>query len=35
MAQLAEDERAARRALTAPVGAGNLNGSMPVPPSTQ
>ena len=34
MAQLAEDERAARVALTAVVGAGNLNGSMPVPPST-
>jgi riboflavin kinase/FMN adenylyltransferase len=35
MAQLAADERAARRALTVPVGAGNLNGSTPAPPSTQ
>ena len=34
MAQLADDERAARRALTALAGPGNLNGSMPVPPST-
>jgi riboflavin kinase / FMN adenylyltransferase len=34
MAQLADDERAARTALTAVAGAGNLNGSMPVPPST-
>jgi riboflavin kinase / FMN adenylyltransferase len=34
MAQLADDERAARRALTAVAGAGNLNGSTPVPPST-
>jgi riboflavin kinase/FMN adenylyltransferase len=34
MAQLAEDERAARRALTAPASAGTLNGSTPVPPST-
>jgi riboflavin kinase / FMN adenylyltransferase len=33
MAQLADDERAARRALTALAGAGNLNGSTPVPPS--
>jgi riboflavin kinase/FMN adenylyltransferase len=33
--QLADDERAARRALTAPAGAGNLNGSTPAPPSTQ
>jgi riboflavin kinase/FMN adenylyltransferase len=33
--QLAEDERAARRALTVPAGAGNLNGSTAVPPSTQ
>ena len=34
MTQLAADERAARRALTAVVGSGNLNGSTPVPPST-
>ena len=34
VAQLADDERAARRALTAPAGAGNVNGSTPVPPST-
>jgi riboflavin kinase / FMN adenylyltransferase len=34
MLQLADDERAARRALTAIAGAGNLNGSTPVPPST-
>ena len=34
MTQLAADERAARRALTAVGGAGNLNGSTPVPPST-
>lgn len=33
-AQLAEDERAARRALTALAGTGNVNGSTPVPPST-
>jgi riboflavin kinase/FMN adenylyltransferase len=33
MAQLAADERAARLALTALGGAGNLNGSTPVPPS--
>lgn len=33
MTQLAADERAARLALTAPGGAGNLNGSTPVPPS--
>jgi riboflavin kinase/FMN adenylyltransferase len=32
--QLAADERAARLALTAIGGPGNLNGSMPVPPST-
>lgn len=32
VAQLAADERAARLALTAPGGAGNLNGSTPVPP---
>ena len=32
--QLAADERAARLALTALGGPGNLNGSMPVPPST-
>jgi hypothetical protein len=35
MTQLAADERAARLALTALGGTGNLNGSMPVPPSTQ
>jgi riboflavin kinase/FMN adenylyltransferase len=34
VAQLAADERAARRALTALGGAGNLNGSTPAPPST-
>ena len=34
MAQLAVDERAARRALTALGGADNLNGSTPAPPST-
>ncbi|HUQ45788.1 MAG TPA: bifunctional riboflavin kinase/FAD synthetase [Gemmatimonadaceae bacterium] len=34
MAQLADDERAARRALTALGGTGNLNGSTPAPPST-
>ena len=34
MTQLAADERAARRALTAVVGSGNLNGSTPAPPST-
>lgn len=34
MAQLAEDERAARRALTAPAVPGNLSGSTPAPPST-
>jgi riboflavin kinase/FMN adenylyltransferase len=34
MTQLAADERAARRALTATGGAGNLNGSTPAPPST-
>jgi riboflavin kinase/FMN adenylyltransferase len=34
MAQLAADEHAARRALTALAGAGNLNGSTPAPPST-
>lgn len=34
MAQLGDDERAARRALTALGGAGNLNGSTPAPPST-
>jgi len=33
MTQLAADERAARLALTALGGAGNLNGSTPVPPS--
>ena len=33
MTQLAAAERAARLALTAPGGAGNLNGSTPVPPS--
>jgi riboflavin kinase / FMN adenylyltransferase len=33
IAQLAADERAARLALTALGGAGNLNGSTPVPPS--
>jgi riboflavin kinase/FMN adenylyltransferase len=32
--QLAADERAARRALTALGGAGSLNGSTPAPPST-
>jgi riboflavin kinase/FMN adenylyltransferase len=32
--QLADDERAARRALTAVVGAGNVNDSTQVPPST-
>ena len=34
MLQLAADERAARRALTAPGGPGNLNGSTPAPPPT-
>ena len=34
VSQLAEDERAARRALTAPAGSGNLSGSTPAPPST-
>ena len=34
MTQLAVDERAARRALTALGGADNLNGSTPAPPST-
>lgn len=34
MAQLADDATAARRALTASVKPGNLNGSMPFPPST-
>ncbi len=34
MTQLAADERAARRALTALGGADNLNGSTPAPPST-
>ena len=34
MTQLADDERAARRALTAIGGTGNLNGSTPAPPST-
>jgi riboflavin kinase/FMN adenylyltransferase len=33
-AQLAADERAARRALTALAEAGNVNGSTPAPPST-
>jgi riboflavin kinase / FMN adenylyltransferase len=32
--QLSSDERAARRALTAPVGPGTLRGSTPAPPST-
>ena len=35
VAQLAVDERDARRALTALAGSGNLSGSTPVPPSTQ
>jgi len=35
VAQLATDERDARRALTALAGSGNLSGSTPVPPSTQ
>lgn len=35
VAQLAADERDARRALTALAGSGNLSGSTPVPPSTQ
>ena len=35
VAQLADDERAARRALTALVGSGTLSGSTPAPPSTQ
>ena len=35
VAQLADDERDARRALTALAGSGNLSGSTPVPPSTQ
>lgn len=34
VSQLADDERAARRALTTPVGSGNLSGSTPAPPST-
>jgi riboflavin kinase/FMN adenylyltransferase len=34
MAQLAADERAARRALTAVVESGNLKGSTQFPPST-
>jgi riboflavin kinase/FMN adenylyltransferase len=34
MAQLADDERAARRALTALGSTGNLSGSTPAPPST-
>jgi riboflavin kinase/FMN adenylyltransferase len=35
VAQLADDERAARGALTALVGSGTLSGSTPAPPSTQ
>lgn len=35
VAQLADDERAARSALTALAGSGNLSGSTHVPPSTQ
>jgi riboflavin kinase / FMN adenylyltransferase len=35
IAQLADDERDARRALTALAGSGNLSGSTHVPPSTQ
>jgi len=35
VAQLADDERAARAALTAFAGPGNLSGCTPVPPSTQ
>jgi riboflavin kinase/FMN adenylyltransferase len=35
VAQLADDEREARRALTALAGRGNLSGSTHVPPSTQ